>query len=216
MSAGEGGADGRGVAGLVLAAGAGRRLGAPKADLVVGGRPLLDRAVAALREGGAGPVVAVVQPGTAASSVACGSLLHDRAGDGGGEPLAVENPDWESGMGSSLRAGLAALPACDAVVVTLVDTPRVGAGHVRRLLAAHAAGARAAVAAYDGAWRTPVLLGHEHWAEVARLAVGDVGARPFLRLRADLVVPVECGDLGPWTDVDTPEDLAAVRRGDRG
>ena len=62
----------------------------------------------------------------------------------------------------------------------LVDTPGIGPAVVRRLVAAHDDGATVVVATYDGAPRNPVLLAREHWAEVGRLAVGDVGARAFL------------------------------------
>jgi nicotine blue oxidoreductase len=55
-----------------------------------------------------------------------------------------------------------------------------------------------------------VLIAREHWAEVAGLAAGDVGARPFLRAHQDLVTLVECGDTGRPDDVDTPDDLARL------
>ena len=96
---------------------------------------------------------------------------------------------------------------CAAAVIALVDQPLVGPESVRRLIAAFAAGARVAVAAYAGAPRNPVLLAREHWAEVAALAVGDAGARPFLRAHPDLVTLVECGDTGSPDDLDTRSDL---------
>jgi nicotine blue oxidoreductase len=92
-------------------------------------------------------------------------------------------------------------------VVALVDQPLVGPEAVRRLIAAHAAGAGIAVAAYDGAPRNPVLLAREHWPGVIEMAVGDAGARPYLRAHPDLVTLVECGDTGRPDDMDTPSDL---------
>ncbi len=59
----------------------------------------------------------------------------------------------------------------------------------------------------DGRPRNPVLIGHEHFAEAAAYAEGDVGARGFLRARGDLVVPVPCDDVADPGDIDTPEDL---------
>jgi nicotine blue oxidoreductase len=182
------------VAGLVLAAGAGRRLGTPKAPVEVGGQRLVDRAVAALRLGGCEPVVVVL-----------GAVNLEVQG-----AHVVTNDDWATGMGSSLRLGLATLRevGATAVVLTLVDTPGVNGSVVDRLLVACAAGADVAVATYDGEPRTPVLLTRGHWPEVAEMAVGDVGARAFLRAHPHLVRHVECGDVGTSDDVDTPEDLA--------
>ena len=126
----------------------------------------------------------------------------------------VHNPQWRSGMGSSLVAGLQALehqPAAGAAVIALADQPLVGAEAVRRLIAAYRDGAGVAVAAYAGKPRNPVLIAREHWAAVTGLAAGDAGARPFLRAHPELVTLVECGDTGSPDDVDTPEDLARVR-----
>ena len=186
-----------GVAGVLLAAGEGSRLGQPKALVELGGQTLAERGVALLRAGGADPVLVV----TGAAPVEI---------DGA---RAVHNPDWRSGMGSSLVAGLRALgeTGSGAAVIALADQPLVGAEAVRRLIAAYRAGASVAVAAYAGKPRNPVLIAREHWAAVTELAAGDTGARPFLRARPDLVTLVECGDTGSPDDVDTPEDLARVR-----
>jgi nicotine blue oxidoreductase len=125
--------------------------------------------------------------------------------------IAVPNPDWRTGMGSSLAAGLRALPGdCTAAVIALVDQPLIGADVVRRLLDAHQAGAELAVAAYHGQPRNPVLLARGHWAGVLAAADGDAGARPYLRAHPGLVTLVECADIGRPDDVDTPEDLARV------
>lgn len=190
------------TAGLLLAAGAGRRMGATKALLRVDGEPLLDRAVRLLRDGGCDEVVVVV--GAQAGEV---------------EPLvlaagarSVRAAEWETGMGASLRAGLAELARGphDACVVALVDQPLVGAPAVARLRAARALGAVAAVATYAGAPRNPVLLARPVWAEVAACAEGDAGARTWLRQHPDLVVHVPCDGTGSPYDVDTPADLAQL------
>jgi nicotine blue oxidoreductase len=186
----------RQVAGLLLAAGAGTRLGRPKAMLSMGGATFVERGVALLRDGGCDPLVVVG-----------GAVPLDVAG-----AQVVTNPQWASGMGSSLRAGLTALARGDAaaVVIALVDQPRVSAEAVRRLRRAHDAGAVVAVAAYAGVGRNPVLLDRRTWEEVARLAEGDVGARPFLRAHPELVTLVECGDVAAPDDVDTPADLTRL------
>ncbi|WP_336209098.1 nucleotidyltransferase family protein [Nonomuraea sp. LPB2021202275-12-8] len=175
------------VAGLLLAAGQGARLGRPKALLEHQGERLVDRGVRLLEEGGCHPVVVVLGAAT---------VQVRRA-------VTVRNPDWPDGMGSSLRIGLAALPAeAEAVVVALVDQPFVRPEAVRALIAS---GAEVAVATYGGRRRNPVLIGRRHFAEVAAMARGDVGARPFLAAHPELVTDVPCP--GDPADIDTPEDL---------
>jgi nicotine blue oxidoreductase len=123
-------------------------------------------------------------------------------------PRTVVNADWDSGMGSSLRAGLAALAGSDAeaAVVLLVDMPGVTAPAVRRVLAS--AGPDALVmGGYDGRRGHPVLLGRDHWAGVAATAVGDKGARDYLRAHADEVRVVPVGDVADDRDIDVPADL---------
>jgi CTP:molybdopterin cytidylyltransferase MocA len=183
------------VAGLLLAAGQGSRLGQPKALVEVGGMTLAERGVALLRDGGADPIVMV----TGAVTVSLPGVI------------TAHNPDWRTGMGSSLREGLETLPADrDAVVIALVDQPLIGPEAVRRLIVAFAGGAEVAVASYRGKPRNPVLIGRARWAEAAAAAQGDAGARGFLRARRDLVTTVECGDVGRPDDLDTPADLARI------
>ncbi|HEX5188896.1 MAG TPA: nucleotidyltransferase family protein [Streptosporangiaceae bacterium] len=183
------------VAGLLLAAGQGSRLGQPKALVEVGGVTLAERGVALLRDGGADPIVMV----TGAVTVSLPGVI------------TAHNPDWRTGMGSSLREGLDTLPADrDAVVIALVDQPLIGPEAVRRLIAAFAGGAEVAVASYAGQPRNPVLISRARWADAAAAAHGDAGARGFLRARHDLVTTVECGDVGRPDDLDTPADLARI------
>ena len=95
-------------------------------------------------------------------------------------------------------------------MIALVDQPLIGAEAVRRLIAAYRAGAEVVVATYDGEPRNPVRLARRHWAGVLDVAVGDAGARPYLRAHPDLVTRVECADTGRPDDVDTPGDLARL------
>jgi len=184
------------VAGVLLAAGEGSRFGQPKALVELNGHTLAERGVNLLRAGGAHPILVV----TGAAPVEL---------DG---TQSVYNPEWRTGMGSSLRAALQALSDTDvgAVVVALADQPLVGAEAVARLIAAYRDGASVAVAAYHGQPRNPVLLAREHWAEVIATATGDQGARTFLQARPELVTLVECGDTGRPDDIDTPADLARI------
>lgn len=191
------------VAGLVLAAGAGRRLGGrPKALLEHRGRPLVENAVRVLRAGGCRSVHVVL--GAAADEVG-------RRAELAGCVVTV-NPDWEEGMGSSLRAGLASLGAADgqsdAVLVSLVDQPGIGAAAVARVVAACESSSALVSAAYEGRRGHPVLFGARHWAGVAERASGDRGARDYLLEHEEEITLVECGDVAQAYDIDTPEDLA--------
>ncbi|MFI0815088.1 NTP transferase domain-containing protein [Streptomyces sp. NPDC021098] len=196
------------VAGLLLAAGGGRRLGGrAKALLEYRGRPLVEHAARALREGGCAPVHIVL--GAAAAEV------RERAELPG--CVLVDNPDWADGMGTSLRAGLASLRATGAraVLVTLVDQPGIGAPAVARVRAACGAAGNpvgSLVTAVYGAERGhPVLFGADRWAEVAASAEGDRGARAYLRAHQAEITRVDCADIARVDDIDTPEDLALLR-----
>ncbi|RBQ20326.1 nucleotidyltransferase family protein [Spongiactinospora rosea] len=188
-----------GTAGLLLAAGEGARFGMPKAEIEFAGERLVDRAVRTLREGGCHPVIVVL-----------GAALVQVRG-----AVVVHNAAWRTGMGSSLRAGLAALPAeAERVVVMLVDQPRIGPEAVARLIEAAHEGASLAVATYAGRPRNPVLISREHIPAVAESAIGDIGARDFLRANPTLVTPVPCDDVADPADIDTPHDLATLTSDD--
>lgn len=174
------------VAGIVLAAGAGLRYGKPK--VLVDG--WLMNAVKAVRDGGCDPVFVVL--GAAAGQA------RDLVPEG---VQVVVAADWARGMGASLRAGLAATAETPvaAALVHLVDLPDVGSGVVRRMLEG-ATDETLARAMYRGSPGHPVLLGRGHWEGVAMQAVGDQGARGYLRNR--VIEEIECADLAEGHDVD--------------
>ncbi|MFC8501479.1 NTP transferase domain-containing protein [Pedococcus sp. NPDC057267] len=203
------------TAGLLLAAGGGRRMGGAKALLrEPSGRRFVERGLAVLREAGCSPVLVVV--GAQAEEVRGHAAAADRV---------VEAPDWAAGQAASLRAGLAAVDetAAEAVCVLLVDLPDVDAEVVRRVVAAVTTGAPGDVptpataaggdgrrvlgrAAYAGVPGHPVVIGRDHWDGVLASLQGDAGARDYLATHAHVVV--ECGDLATGRDTDTPADLA--------
>lgn len=188
------------VAGVLLAAGGGRRLGGrPKALLEHRGRPLVEHAVRALRNGGCGPVHVVL--GASADEARARADLS--------RCTVTVNPRWEDGMGSSLRAGLDALTGsdADAALVLLVDQPGIGAEAVARVRSAYRSRTSLVAATYDGQRGHPVMFGAERWADVGAGAVGDQGARAYLRTHRDAITLVECSDVAQAYDIDTEEDL---------
>jgi molybdenum cofactor cytidylyltransferase len=124
----------------------------------------------------------------------------------------ARNETPELGISASLHAALHAVEPdgdIDAVVVGLADQPFVGADAYRRVARAYDDGARLAVATYGGQRANPILLGREHWREALDLT-GDEGARVLIRRHGASEVP--CDGTGDATDIDTPEDLAALER----
>jgi CTP:molybdopterin cytidylyltransferase MocA len=188
------------VAGLLLAAGGGRRLGGrPKALLGHRGRPLIEHAVGVLRAAGCTRVHVVL--GAAADVVRDTARLDDC--------VLVDNPEWEQGMGSSLRAGLDSLSGTGAraALVSLVDQPGIGPEAYARVLGAYTSRDSLVSAAYDGVRGHPVLFGAAHWAGIAATATGDRGARAYLKEHAARISLIECGDIAQPYDIDTAEDL---------
>ncbi len=135
------------------------------------------------------------------------------------EPVQlVHNPAYRTGLSSSLRCGLTALPAETAgVLICLADMPRVGARDIRRLIRAFAPeeGRAICVPSFGGRRGNPVLWARRFIPEMMAID-GDTGARGLLLRHTDIVHEVEAADAGVLFDVDTPEDLAAVDRPDPG
>lgn len=188
------------VAGLLLAAGGGRRLGGhPKALLRHRGLTLVEHAAGVLRTAGCTRVHVVL--GARADAVREQADLEGC--------VLVDNPEWERGMGTSLRAGLDSLAgtAAAAAVVLLVDQPGIRAQAVGRVLAAYRDENSLASAAYDGVRGHPVLFGRAHWAGIAESATGDRGARAYLKAHQQDITLVECADVARPYDIDTAADL---------
>lgn len=230
----ESGGPGVRVTGVLLAAGAGTRLGlGPKALLPYRGRPLVEVLAGKLLKGGCREVVVVVGAGAsevqAAAALACCRV--------------VVNPEWQSGMGSSFLLGNNTADPEDHLLIALVDQPGLTAGTVRRLVAAHHPG-RITAAAYrraadddgslgrsqdtrspdgsagqDGTRRQswelrrghPLLIDGSLRASVAATVTSDAGARIFLRTHPELVDEVDCSDQSSGEDIDTPDQLRLLR-----
>ncbi len=184
---------------VLLAAGASRRLGRPKQTVLIDGEPLVARM--------AGLALATDPRALVVSLGAQADAVRRALGDPGDDPRVrcVVAPNWDRGMGASLRAGLDALPdECDAALVLLCDQPALTVAHFERLLAAWRADpAHASASAYAGVLGVPAVLPRAWWPALA--ASGDCGARELLRERAAEVSTVAAADLE--RDLDTPADL---------
>jgi CTP:molybdopterin cytidylyltransferase MocA len=204
------------VLGLVLAAGAGSRMGGPKAVLDYRGEPLITRAIRTAYAGGCDRVCAVLGAETeraAAYAEAAGAFV------------AVSEA-WADGMGVSLRTGLdaieAAAPDATAALVLLVDQPDITPAAVAAVLGAGGESGDSddsddsndsydetilAAAVYEGRRGHPVLIGRAHWASLRPTLTGDVGAREYLQAHRDEIILVPCDEVADPRDLDRPEDL---------
>lgn len=185
---------------IVLAAGKSSRLGHPKQLIVHAGETLVRRAALAALEAGADRVVVVL--GSDAARVALDLNIPSVE--------IVINEEWESGLASSLAAGVRAITAkhsCDAVMVTLADQPLVDAAALERLISAFDANHRIVAAAYAGTIGVPAIFGSEHIPELLLLK-GDLGAGQWMRARMSEVTPVPLPEAE--LDIDTQADAARL------
>jgi nicotine blue oxidoreductase len=178
-------------------------MGGPKALVRdPAGTAWVERTTRTVASGGCDPVLVVVGAGSA-------EVMAELAG----LPVeVVEAPDWQEGMGASLRAGLMAVAqysnAVGALVVP-VDVPGLTASVVRRIAAGADRGALVRAVYHDSPGH-PVFIGRDHWSGVVGMAVGDQGARAYLTRHPPR--EVECADLADGADVDTADQLPAGHR----
>lgn len=185
------------IAGLVLAAGLGQRMGAVKPLVDVDGVPSLGRVLATLDESGMQFVAVVL--GNDAERIRSEVDLRGR--------LVVVNPSPERGMASSLALGLAALPAdAEGVLVFHADMPFLRSTTVRAVLLA-AAEAEIAAPSWNGVRGFPVFFHRRQWEELRSTLHGDAGGKSFIRRHPDRLQTVEVEDPGCVRDIDRPDDL---------
>ncbi len=200
-------ADDHRIAAVVLAAGRSTRMGGPNKLLAeIGGKPLVRMAVEQALASRARPVIVVTG--------------HERerveAALAGLPVKLVHNPDFAQGLGTSLRAGIAAVPAeadgVDGVIVCLGDMPQVDAALIDRLIAAFdpERGALAVMPTIDGRRGNPVLWSRRFFPDLMAIE-GDVGARHLIDRYGEAVVEVPVTGTAALTDVDTPEALRGVK-----
>ena len=191
------------IAALLLAAGKSSRMGSNKMLEEIDGRPMVARTAQRLLSSRARPIVAVL--GNQADEVdkALGKLPVER----------VENPDYANGLSTSLKRGLAALPADIAgVVVCLGDMPLIAGRDIDRLIAAFnpLEGRAIIVPTRRGRRGNPVLWSRQFFSEIMALS-GDRGARKLIDEHADLVAEIEMDNDSVLIDIDTPDALAELR-----
>jgi molybdenum cofactor cytidylyltransferase len=188
-----------GLYAIVLAAGASTRFGGIKQLVRIEGRPLLHRTVSrAVEIAGAATIVVL---GAHAAELAP-LLTHTPA-------TVVINRDWREGIGSSIRAGVARLPAaCSGVLLALADQVAVTAQDLQRLVSAWRRQPDYVIASlYAGAVGVPAIFPRSRFRELTELR-GDMGARMLLHRNPDRVVRVAMESAA--LDIDTPEDLLSV------
>ena len=194
------------IAGLLLASGASRRFGANKLVAPLDGRPMVRWSAEALASAVDAAYVVVPSQDREIRAALRGLRLH-----------WVENADATEGMASSIRAGVATLPAeAEAVVITLGDQPLIHGDLIRDVVATWRAappGIRAVAAQYEDGRGHPVLFGAALFADLKALE-GDRGARELLASLGESLAVVRATGVRP-ADVDTPDALAALERGGR-
>ena len=187
------------TAGLVLAAGASRRMGRTKQLLPLGGSTLLGTVLTTARAARLDEIVLVL--GADADAIAA-------AVDTGGVRVVVA-ADHAEGMGASLRTGVGALgPEVERVAILLGDQPRVTSALVDAVLDRHlASGLCAAAVSADGVLQPPVVADRRLWPELLA-SRGDTGLRSVLRAAPGIVATLSVE--GVTVDIDTPDDYQHV------
>jgi molybdenum cofactor cytidylyltransferase len=195
----------RAVAALVLGAGRSSRMGGPNKLLAeINGRPLIRIVTEAALKSKARPVIVVTGHQRDKVEAALAGL-----------PVTfAHNPQFADGLGTSLKAGIAALPAeVDGVIVCLGDMPQVDAALIDRLIGAldPDKAALVAVPVIDGKRGNPVVWSRRFFPDLMTVE-GDVGARYLIGRYSEAVAEVPLTGTAALTDVDTPEALAAVKK----
>lgn len=191
------------IAALLLAAGRSSRMGSNKMLEEIDGRPMVARTAQRLLSSHARPLIAVLGNQADAVDAALGKLPVER----------VRNPDFADGLSTSLKRGLAALPAdIDGALVCLGDMPLIAGRDLDRLIAAFnpLEGRAIVVPTRHGKRGNPVLWSREFFPEMMALS-GDTGARKLIEEHASRVAEVEMDTDGVLIDIDTPDALAELR-----
>jgi molybdenum cofactor cytidylyltransferase len=183
---------------VILAAGNSSRMGATKQTLDIGGQTLLNHAVSCALSSQIPNVVVVLGANLAETQ----NLVH-------GLPImTVVNPDWNRGMGKSLKLGVSKViemnPMLEGIMIMVCDQPRVTVTHINEMGRIHIIKRPLAVASeYNGTLGVPVLFDRSVFSDL--LMIDDQsGAKDVLKkIRTEVIsIPLQGGEI----DLDTPED----------
>ncbi len=195
---------GRRVAAVVLAAGRSTRMGAiNKLIAEIGGKPLVRIAAEQALASRASPVIVVTGHERERVEAALKGLAV----------RIVHNPDYVDGLGTSLKAGIAAVPAeADGAIICLGDMPQVSHALIDKLIAAFdpERGALVVVPSIQGRRGNPVVWSRRFFHDLMQIQ-GDIGARHLIGHYAEAVVEVPVTDEAALIDVDTPDALDALK-----
>ena len=191
------------IGAVVLAAGKSTRMGEPKQLLRIDGKTLLERALTNLRDAKVRDIVVVL--GFGAQAIQKHVALD--------EARVVENTDYEHGMASSLRVGLAALDTnADGALIVLADQPFIRAQTLDRIIDQYQdSDAQIVIPMYQGFRGNPVLLDRSVFPEVMALN-GDIGCRAVFGDHQEGIVKVSVDDIGILLDIDTKDDYTKLQR----
>jgi molybdenum cofactor cytidylyltransferase len=191
-----------GVSAVVLAAGMSRRMGTPKQLLRMDGKTVLERTLDNVRGSNVSEIVLVL--GHAAESIekeiSTAQIFTDQI-------KIVRNQDYQQGMGTSLRTGLAAVDAgASAALIVLADQPFVRPETLNQLIACHRESKpQIVIPLYKGFRGNPVLLDRSVFPELKELR-GDVGCRAIFGSHTENICKLPVGDIGILLDIDSPEE----------
>lgn len=189
---------------IILAAGRSARLGSPKQLLPYADKNLLQHSIDVAVESSMKPIIVVL-----------GSEIEEieRKIDNS-EVIIAKNPDWESGMASSVVCGIKTLnklhPDIESVILMVCDQPFVNPGLLNDLVRKHMeSGSSIVASSYENIMGTPALFHKKHFPELASLE-GDTGAKSLFKKHAEILqtIPFEKGGI----DIDTIEDYRILAK----
>jgi molybdenum cofactor cytidylyltransferase len=193
------------IAIIILGAGASKRLNEPKQLLLFRGKTLIENAIENALNSNLGPVFVVL--GCSAD------LISKKLKSYKGKITIVNNPEWEDGVGSSIRVGLKEVekrdPRTYGVLITLVDQPLIDTSHLVKMIRSHFTfGKKIIASGYGGSFGVPAFF-HKSFFNFVEKLDGDQGAKTIIsKLKQDVhIIPNPDAEL----DIDSEEDYKVLQ-----